>query len=61
MGNKLRFINHQPDPFVNCQAKTLFCNTVQRIGMFAAKDIDIGEEMFFNYGYILPPKASTRI
>lgn len=50
MGNKLRFINHQADPFANCQAKLLLCNSVQRIGMFALKDIEIGEEMYFNYG-----------
>ena len=50
MGNKLRFINHQADPFANCLAKLMLCNSVQRIGMFALKDIEIGEEMYFNYG-----------
>ena len=50
MGNKLRFINHQADPFANCLAKLMLCNSVQRIGMFALKDIGIGEEMYFNYG-----------
>ena len=52
VGNKHRFINHQADPYTNCQARTMFCNTVQRIGMFACKDIDVGEEIFFHYGLV---------
>ncbi|MCJ1385395.1 hypothetical protein MMC17_008518 [Xylographa soralifera] len=50
VGNKLRYINHQAPPYANCQAKTLFCNTVHRIGMFACRNIDVGEEILFDYG-----------
>ncbi|MCJ1438247.1 hypothetical protein MMC27_007635 [Xylographa pallens] len=50
VGNKLRYINHQAPPYANCQAKTLFCNTVHRIGMFACRNIEVGEEILFDYG-----------
>ncbi|MCJ1390602.1 hypothetical protein MMC18_003463 [Xylographa bjoerkii] len=50
IGNKLRYINHQAPPYANCQAKTLFCNTVHRIGMFACRNIEVGEEILFDYG-----------
>ena len=49
MGNKSRFINSEIDE-PNVQAKVLFCNGVQRIGMFAARTINPGEELSFNYG-----------
>lgn len=52
-GNKFRFINNstlQP----NCEPQVKVCNTVVRIGMFATKDVDAGEELFFNYKYVLP-------
>ncbi|MCJ1245215.1 hypothetical protein MMC30_002416 [Trapelia coarctata] len=50
VGNKFRYINHQAPPYANCQAKTLFCNTVHRIGMFACRNIEVGEEILFDYG-----------
>ncbi|MCJ1287583.1 hypothetical protein MMC26_006935 [Xylographa opegraphella] len=50
VGNKLRYINHQAPPYANCQAKTLFCNMVHRIGMFACRNIEVGEEILFDYG-----------
>ncbi|MCJ1471938.1 hypothetical protein MMC13_000579 [Lambiella insularis] len=50
VGNKFRYINHQAPPYSNCQAKTLFCNTVHRIGMFACRNIEVGEEILFDYG-----------
>ena len=51
-GNKLRFINHQADGYIfeNCYARITFCNYVQRIGIFAGKDIATGTELLFNYG-----------
>jgi hypothetical protein len=50
VGNKLRFINHQPNPIANVKPRTMFCNTVQRMGMYATRDIAVGEELFFDYG-----------
>ncbi|KAF2402787.1 hypothetical protein EJ06DRAFT_554365 [Trichodelitschia bisporula] len=51
MGNKTRFINHQADDEnINCGAKPYLCNTVVRMGMYALRDIKLGEELFFNYG-----------
>ena len=53
VGNKLRYINHQGDPYANCKAKVLLCGTVQRIGMFACQTIAVGDEILFDYGYEL--------
>ncbi|KAI9810172.1 MAG: hypothetical protein M1827_006617 [Pycnora praestabilis] len=55
-GNKFRFINNSR-LHNNCYPKKMFCNTVQRIGMYASRDIAVGEELFFNYGY---PKEATK-
>lgn len=49
VGNKFRFINHSALA-TNCAAKVLFANGVQRIGMFATRDIEAGEELYFDYG-----------
>jgi hypothetical protein len=55
-GNKFRFINNSSkEGTINCYAKPMLANTVTRIGMYAKRDIGIGEELFFNYGY--PPEA----
>lgn len=55
-GNKFRFINNsEVDATINCYAKITLCNTVTRIGMFANRDIQVGEELFFNYGYVQTP------
>ena len=58
MGNKSRFINSERvEP--NMQAKVLFCNGVQRIGMFAARAITPGEELCFNYKGLFSMKFPT--
>lgn len=51
-GNKMRFINHAnpEERRRNVYPKIMSCNMVQRIGMFALKDIDTRTEMFFDYG-----------
>lgn len=50
-GNKTRFINNSSnDVNKNCEPALLLCNTVTRIGIYALRDINPGEELFFNYG-----------
>ncbi|OBT82387.1 hypothetical protein VE02_08496 [Pseudogymnoascus sp. 03VT05] len=48
-GNATRFINHSKVR-KNCRAKVLLVNSEHRIGFYAAKSMDAGEELFFDYG-----------
>lgn len=43
------FINHS-EVRNNCRAKVMLVNSEHRIGFYASKKIDAGEELFFNYG-----------
>ncbi|DAZ93256.1 TPA: LOW QUALITY PROTEIN: hypothetical protein N0F65_012349 [Lagenidium giganteum] len=48
LGNKSRYINHSTQ-LANCQTKIVAVEGEHRIGIWAARDIQIGEELYFDY------------
>ena len=51
-GNKTRFINHAESEKngLNCAAQIVLVNGEHRIKFYALRDIQVGEELLFNYG-----------
>ena len=49
-GNKLRFVNHGKYGIDNCEVKIKFVKGTYRIGFYSTRDIEIYEELFFDYG-----------
>jgi hypothetical protein len=49
-GTKTRFMNHNDERKANCKARILLCNSGLRLGLWAAKNINPGDEIFYDYG-----------
>ncbi|KIW98713.1 uncharacterized protein Z519_00375 [Cladophialophora bantiana CBS 173.52] len=51
-GNKTRYMNNSlKEENVNVEPKSLWCNGQARIGLFAKRRVDAGEELLWTYGY----------
>lgn len=48
-GNKARFLNHSCDP--NCETQKWNVLGETRVGLFAKRDIAVGDELTFDYQY----------
>ncbi|KAI0312596.1 hypothetical protein OF83DRAFT_1250200 [Amylostereum chailletii] len=49
-GNVARYINHAKEGRANCYARVRYVNADHRIGIFAGRDIEAGEELLMDYG-----------
>lgn len=57
-GNKMRFMNNSLlDANINVEPRKLLCSGVVRVGLFARRAIQAGEELLYNYSY---PEEVTR-
>ena len=51
-GNKTRFMNNSLlDDNINVLGSTMLCNGVQRVMLYAKRDIKAGDELLYNYDY----------
>ncbi|KAL4170460.1 hypothetical protein KRP22_008569 [Phytophthora ramorum] len=50
-GNKAKFANHMAKEEANLDVKIIASNGEHRIGLFAREAIEVGAELFFDYGY----------
>ncbi|GMF27344.1 unnamed protein product [Phytophthora lilii] len=51
MGNKAKFANHRAKEVANLDVRIISSNGEDRIGLFARESIEVGAELFFDYGY----------
>ncbi|KAG6591022.1 Transcriptional repressor EZH1 [Phytophthora cinnamomi] len=50
-GNKAKFANHKAKEVANLDVRIVSSNGEHRIGLFAREEIEVGAELFFDYGY----------
>lgn len=59
IGNKAKYINHPNDPAnKNCEPRKWNVMGDPRVGLFATRDIQPYEELFFNYNFNNPEKVT---
>lgn len=49
MGNQSRFINHGDQGKENLRSENILTQGRYKIGFYAERDIEMGEELFFDY------------
>ena len=48
----MRFANHSTEHLANCRIKLIFSQGMPRVCLFSKRNIEIGEELFFDYCFI---------
>jgi histone-lysine N-methyltransferase EZH2 len=48
-GNEMRYVNHSSFGYQNCYAKEKYVRGIYKIGLYALRNIDKGEELYFDY------------
>eukprot|EP00668_Euglena_longa_P001296 GGOE01001531.1.p1 GENE.GGOE01001531.1~~GGOE01001531.1.p1 ORF type:complete len:592 (+),score=172.63 GGOE01001531.1:76-1776(+) len=57
LGNDLRYLNHSSEP--NCEQRSVFVWTRWRLAIYTLRDIQPGEELFFDYGPSFFPRPQS--